>query len=239
MDNDTQEKKQPVPYISWKTFTSFISNIHGKLPAQIDPTVLRNMSGTAQSQLLSALRFLDLIDADGTTKDSLKKLADSYDGERWKPELRNLISHAYGRVINGLNIATATPGMLRERFRTNGNVEGGTIDSALRFYLNALNEADIPFSPHLVLRQRAPRGSGTRRRGAAVKRKDDLAEEENDAESRIPEGTFEVPFGVLGIEGRAYLPDDISAERWDAISEYVKMVIGYRQKAQAKPKASA
>ncbi len=234
MDNDAQEKKQPAPYISWKTFTSFISNIHGKVPAQVDATVLRNLSGTARSQLLSALKFLDLVDTDGTTKDGLKKLADSYDGEQWKPELRDLIGRAYGRVINGLNIATATPGMLRERFRANGNVEGGTIDSAIRFYLGALKEADVAFSPHLVLRQRASRGTGMRRRGVTARPKDDLVEEGSETEIRIPEGTFEVPFSVLGIEGRAYLPEDISPERWDAISEYVKMIIGFRRKAQAK-----
>lgn len=115
MPNDTQEKKAPAPYISWKTFTSFISNITNKVPAQIDSSILRNMSGTARSQLLSALRFLDLIDADGITQDSLKKLADAYNGD-WKGVLAQFLHHSYKKVVGDLNLDTATPAMLRERF---------------------------------------------------------------------------------------------------------------------------
>ena len=111
-----------------------------------------------------------------------------------------------------------------------GGTECGTIDFALRFYLSALKEADIAFSPHLVLRQRAPRGSSTRRRTATTKPKDDLTEEKD--EPVIPNGIFEVPFRVLGIEGHAYLPDEITTEQWETINEYVKFIIGHRQKAQ-------
>ena len=90
-----EEKRPPVPYISWKTFIAFVANMRNKVPIQIDSSVLQSMSGTARSQLLSALRFLDLIETDGTVKDSLHELADSYNTENWKPELRKLISHAY------------------------------------------------------------------------------------------------------------------------------------------------
>src|SRR5271167_4302785 len=148
MATDTQEKKAPTPYISWKTFTSFIASIHGKVPAQIDPSILRNMSGTVRSQLLSALKFLELVDADGITQDSLKKLADAYNGEQWKTALAQFLRHSYRKVIGDLNLDTATPAMLRERFRSNGGVDGGTVDLALRFYLIGLKEADVKFSDH-------------------------------------------------------------------------------------------
>jgi hypothetical protein len=124
--------------------------------------------------------------------------------------------------------------MLRERFRVNGGVDGGTVELALRFYLSALKEAEVKFSEHLIVRQRAAKGSGTRKRSSAKA----TDTREDDEEIVIPEGTFEVPFSVLGIAGSAYLPEDLSPEQWDAISAYVKMVLGYRQQAQ-KPKASA
>jgi hypothetical protein len=195
---------------------------------------LRNLSGTARSQLLSTLKFLELIDADGITQDSLKKLADVYNGEHWKPALGQFLRHAYKKVVGDLNLETATPAMLRERFRVNGGVDGGTVDLALRFYLSGLKDADIKFSDHLVVRQRAPKGSGTRKRGtkATETTRDDADE------IQIPEGTFEIPFGVLGISGSAFLPEDFLPEQWDAVSAYVKMVLGYRLQAQ-KPKASA
>jgi len=235
MANDPKDKQQSAPYTSWKTFTGFIGTIHGKVPAQIDASILRNMSGTARSQLLLALKFLNLVDSDGITQDSLKKLSDAYNGEQWKPALAQLLHHSYDKVVGDLNLETATPTMLRERFRNNGGVDGGTVDLALRFYLSGLKEADVKFSDHLVLRQRAPKGTGTRKRGTA-KTASDVENGNNEIE--IPEGTFEVPFSVLGLAGSAILPDDLLPDQWDAISNYVKMVLGYRIKAQ-KPKASA
>lgn len=233
MATEMQEKKSPAPYISWKTFTSFLANIRGKVPAQVDPSVLRTMSGTARSQLISALRFLDLIENDGTTKERLRKLADSFESEQWKSELQSLIRYSYERVITDLDLVRATPAMLRERFRNNGGVDGGTIDSAVRFYLSALKEAEIPFSPHLNLKQRAPRTIGPRPRisgGRAAREK----ESDESQGFEPPEGTFEIPFAVLGIDGSIFLPEDVSQERWEAIGEYVKTIIGLRLKAQAK-----
>ena len=232
MNNDAQEKRQSVPYISWKTFTAFIASIHGKVPAQVDASILRNMSGTARSQLLSALKFLNLIDAEGITQDSLKKLSDAYNTEQWKPVLSAFLGNSYRRVVGDLNLDTATPAMLRERFKNNGGVDGGTIDSALRFYLSALKEGGIPFSDHLVIRQRAPKGTGGTRRRTVTKATANDDEEEPEVE--IPEGTFPVPFDVLDLSGCAYLPEDISLDQWEAISGYVKMVIGFRLKAQGK-----
>jgi hypothetical protein len=229
MGGETQEKNQSVPYISWKTFTSFIASVHGKVPHQIDTSILRNMSGTARSQLLSALKFLELINVNGITQDSLNKLADSYNTENWKPTLADFLNRSYKSVIGDLNLTKATPAMLRDRFRDNGNVDGGTVDSALRFYLSGLKEADVKFSDHLVIRQRAPKGSGTRRR-ASTKTTGEGTDENDGFEP--PPGTFEISFGVLGREGSVFLEEDISQERWAAISEYVNMVIGLRVKAQ-------
>src|ERR1700683_3690614 len=125
MADDANSKALSAPYISWKTFTAFLASIHGKVPAQIDTSILRNMSGTARSQLQSALKFLKLIDTDGITQDSLKKLADAYNGEQWKVALAPFLTQAYGKVIGDLNLLTATPAMLRDRFKNNGGVEGG------------------------------------------------------------------------------------------------------------------
>jgi hypothetical protein len=129
--------------------------------------------------------------------------------------------------------------MLRDRFRDNGGVDGGTVDSAIRFYLSGLKEAGVKFSDHLNMRQRAPKGSGTRTRhsGAGNRGKADGAGVD-DSELNTPNGTIEVALNVIGLAGSVYLPEDVTQEQWDAISGYVKMLIGYRQQAQ-KPKATA
>ncbi len=229
MEKDAAEKRPPAPYISWKTFTAFIENNKGKVPMRIDTSILKNLSGTARSQLLSALRFLNLIGQDGTTQDTLKQLADAFNTPSWKPELAGFVKHSYSRVIGDLDVNTATPAMLRDRFRNFGGVDGTTVENSVRFYLSALKEAEIPFSPHLEMRQRAPRGTGTRKRTSFKTSAGKAAEY---AESEAPEGMFEIPFAVLNVEGSVCLPEDISLEQWGAVNEYVRFLIDLRQKAQ-------
>ena len=228
MENGTKEKRLPMPYIAFKTFSSFLGNMKGKLPEQIDTSVLNNMSGTAKSQLLSALKSLDLIAGDGTTKDSLRKLSEAYNTPKWKEVLGAFLKTAYAGIIGELNIVTATPAMLRERFKTLGGVEGTTIDNAMRFYIAGLKEAEAPFSPHLVIR--TPRSAPTGARKRASSRDPDLSPIEEDNEPR--KGTVRVSFDLLGLAGAVYLPEDIDGKQWEAVSEYVAMVIGLRAKAK-------
>jgi len=229
MENEAKPKNPPMPYIPFKTFTSFLANMKGKLPDQIDNSVLMNMSGTARSQLLSALKSLNLISAEGAVKDGLRQLSDAYNTPKWKEVLAVFLKQAYAGVIGDLNIASATPSMVRDRFKNFGGVEGGTVDSAIRFYIGGLKEAEVPFSPHIVIR--APRttpASGSRKRNASR-----LFQEEPDVGEDPPAGTFRVSFDLLGLIGAAaFLPDDIDEKQWGAASEYVSMVIGLRQRAR-------
>lgn len=236
MSSDTKEKRQPVPYISFKTFISFVESIHGKVPIQIDASILRHLSGTARSQLLSALKFLGLVNTDGIVEDSLKRLADAYNGPEWKTALSAVIMGAYGPVLAELDLKGATPGLLRDRFRTNGGVDGGTVDSALRFFVSALQQAGIEFSPHLIVRQRAPRGSGVARKrtGATTgaRSADDTGYDDANAEAQEKEGMFKIPLAAVALEGTIILPDGISGHQWETINEFVKTVIALRQRTQ-------
>jgi hypothetical protein len=100
--------------------------------------------------------------------------------------------------------------------------------------LSGLKEAEVKFSDHLNIRQRAPKGNGTRVRRNTTKG-GSIADDGDEPE--VLDGTFEVGLNVLGLTGRVYLPEDVTEDQWDAIAGYVKMVIGFRQQAQ-KPKAS-
>jgi hypothetical protein len=225
MEKSTKEKRPAAPYISWKTFTSFLDSMKGKLPGQIDASVLTKMSGSARSQLLSTLRFLDLIALDGTVKDKLKNLSEVYDTPHWKEGLAAFLTAAYSDVIGNLDIVAATPAMLRDRFKNFGGIEGGTVDNAMRFYISGLKEAEVHFSSHLVVRARS---TGTRKRGArSIETEDD-----SDEMALPPQGAFRIPFDLLGVAGSAILPNDVDDNQWKAISEYVSTVIGIRQRAR-------
>jgi Family of unknown function (DUF5343) len=228
MENGAKEKRPPSPYIAWKTFTSFLGNMKGKLPPRIDNSVLMNMSGSSRSQLLSALRFLNLIDTNGTVTDTLRELSSAYNTADWKKILATFIQRSYVTIVADLDVGVATPAMLRERFKTHGGLEGSTVDAAIRFFISGLKEAGLPVSPHLSVR--APRGSGTRKRtggGGRAIESDDMG---NEAEP--PEGTFRVSFDVLDVAGAAFLPNDIDGKQWSAVSDYVAMIIGLRERAR-------
>ena len=99
----------------------------------------------------------------------------------------------------------------------------------MRFYISGLKEAEVPFSPHLVIR--APRTTapgGSRKRNASRP-----SQEEPDVGEDPPEGTFRVSFDLLGLAGAAaFLPDDIDTKQWEAVSEYITTVIGLRQRTR-------
>jgi hypothetical protein len=228
LENGTKEKKQPVPYISWKTFTSFMANMKGQLPAQIDTSILTNLSGTTRSQLLSALKSLNLIDQDGTVLDRLKSLSDAFNTPEWKQELAAFLQDAYTGVIGDLDVTAATPAMLRDRFKNFGGVEGTTIDNAMRFFISGLKEAEVPFSRHLVVRS-SRAGVTARHRQTGPRRGTEEGEEEAEVP---PEGTFRIPFDVVGLPGSVVLAEEVDPEQWKAISEYVATVISYRQRTR-------
>ena len=64
------------PYISFSGFTSFIARLKGSaIPSRIDRSLLSNMSGDAQAQLRSGLRFLRLaVGDDHIPTESLRRL---------------------------------------------------------------------------------------------------------------------------------------------------------------------
>jgi hypothetical protein len=224
-NKETKDRKPPAPYISWRTFTAFLDHVHEKVPAKVDASVLRNLSGTTRSQLLSALRFLLLIEPDGTVRKDLRELLNAHKTDVWKSDLGSFISAAYAPIVGNMNIEEATENMLRERFRKEGGVEGTTIDNAMRFYLAALKDAGIPYSPHLKIRQRAPRGG----RGRRTKPPMSTGGEASDSQGlEAPEGTFEIPLDVIGQQGSIFVSDEITEEQWEKISLYVKAVLELR-----------
>ncbi len=155
-------------------------------------------------------------------------MSEAYNTPKWKEALGAFLKSAYAKVIGELNVATATPAMLRERFKTSGGIDSGTVDLALRFYINGLKAAEIPFSPHLVIRAPRTAPTGARKRASGRSFDPELADDENEP----PEGTFRVSFDLLGLAGAAFLPDDIDGKQWEAVSEYVATVIGLRARAR-------
>lgn len=163
------EKKQPVPpYLSFTTLTNFTDGLGVNMPTRIDKSLMRSMSGTAQSSLISALDYFKLRDGERPSA-KLVTLAGAKGAER--TALWNELVHKYYPFLfsDGFNLERATQAELDERFRAAG-VSGETIKKCVSFFMAAAKAGGVALSPHFkTIKSRAPRSRGTS--GAKLKRK--------------------------------------------------------------------
>lgn len=228
-EESAQEKSNTPPYLSWPTFSGFIGKLKNTVvPNRIDPTLLTNLSGTTQGQLLGALKFLRLTNGNGGVTERLKDLVRTYGTVDWAGVLAETIESSYKPIIGSLDLNSATSGELKEQFRKVGGIEGDTIERAMRFYLNALKNAGISYSPHLKIRQRALRGSGIRKRGkgALSNTADEGDDDETYDEPETLGGTIKLPFPLPNKPlTTIILAQGISEAEWSMIDMYVRNYI--------------
>lgn len=153
-----QSESVSVPvYLPMATVHSGIQSLrsHG-LPPRIDRSAWHSRSGADQSGLLSALKFLGLIDEQGHTQPELRKLVETAaqsDEERqlWGDILRK----RYAKVFEH-DLTTATPNQIAEAISVYGNPSASTKKRAIRFFLKSAEYAGVQVSKRLLkdLRER-------------------------------------------------------------------------------------
>ena len=102
-------------YISLATLLSGVQNLraHGS-PPELDRLAWAGRSGSDQSALLSAFKFLGLIDAKGKTEESLRRLVAAPEGSpEEKATLSQILRERYATVFQ-LDLKTATPNQLSD-----------------------------------------------------------------------------------------------------------------------------
>ena len=160
--DDNGSEKEPVPvYISLVTFKSAIQSLrdHG-LPPKIDRSAFGSRSGADQRQIMSAFRFLGLIDENEKTQPILSKLVhDATDNsEEEKQILAEILKSKYSKVFE-LDLKTATPNQLSEALSSYGST-GETTKRCKRFFIKAAEYCGIELSKRL--------SKGKRTRGEAI-----------------------------------------------------------------------
>ncbi len=142
------------PYIAYRTFSNFLRELKARgLPARIDRSVMAHKSGTVQSQLLLALRYLGLIKESGQPTQRLKRLLESDHPER-RTVLREALEASYGFVFSpAFGLETATSHQAEELFQRTG-ASGETVRRCLSFFLAAARESGISVSPYIKPHQR-------------------------------------------------------------------------------------
>jgi hypothetical protein len=160
------EGKPPAPpYVAYRSFRTLIGGFKTRvLPNRIDRSVLDNFSGIVGSQLLTALRFLKLIDKENRPQHALEGLVRAFGTERWPPVLANVIKAAYAPIFE-LDLKVASPSQFVECFGKVYPGEGSTQRKCRTFFLNAVQDAKIEISPFTVKNMK-PRSGPTKKRSA-------------------------------------------------------------------------
>jgi hypothetical protein len=163
MQNGTNGKQRPPvpPYLPYKTFRTFIDSLRQGMPNRIDRSLMATLSGTAQSNLIATLRYLDLIHEHGAPTDKLIRLANSEGGE-WQRAFRDALTGAYPFLFqDGFDLSNATAHSFSERFKQVAS--GDTARKCEAFFLAAAKDADLPISRYVTAR--GTRNGGNRQKG--------------------------------------------------------------------------
>ncbi len=146
------------PYVAYRTFRTFLESLTINMPDRIDRSVFDSkFSGTATSQITSALRSLRLVDAEGRPSDDFKLLVRT-EGEQHHRILEKILRSYYTPVFR-LDLERATKAQFREAMREFGCTESMLIKCET-FFIHAATHAGIPLSTYL----RSHRKSGARSR---------------------------------------------------------------------------
>jgi hypothetical protein len=164
-------KKVPVPpYVAYKTLKNFVERYKQGLPSRIDRGLMGSMSGSAQSQVTTALRYLGMITENDHPTEIMKRYVTGEE-ESQKAALREALQSAYPYIFNGsIDFSSVTGSQLRETFEAHTSATGETIGRCIAFLKDAAQDAGVIVSPFLT--QKKPRGSSTRKKPPAARRED-------------------------------------------------------------------
>jgi hypothetical protein len=162
-DNEQVTGRAAPPYIAYQTVKTFVAPLKEHvIPNRIDKSVMTNLSGATQTQLMTALKFLKLIKDDGTPTDALKSLVESYNTENWSAEMKSILEAAFPAVF-ALPLPTISPSAFSDAFKQAYPAEGETLRKAITFFLNAARDSGVTLSPFLSKNSK-PRSGLTKRR---------------------------------------------------------------------------
>jgi hypothetical protein len=153
------------PYVSYRTFYNFIERMHQQgTPQRIDRSYWSSiLSGSTGPQLMAAMRFLNLVDANGKPTEQLKFLVPS-EGEQRAQLMRNVTTEAFNFVLkSNLDLNSATYAQLEECFADTFSLTNDVGRKCVKFFIAMAIDAGMPISPHITKHTRpGHNGSGSK-----------------------------------------------------------------------------
>lgn len=150
----SEERDRLPPYVTYATWRRLIEAIEHHPTSRIDRSYLTDLGFSESSSLTikAALRFLDLVDPQHEPTERLRRLVEAKEEGR-QALLREMIEEAYRPLLAGLDLQTATMGLLQERFKKYG-ADNNVGHKCVSFFLALAKDAGIPLSPNLLHRSR-------------------------------------------------------------------------------------
>lgn len=200
------------PYIAWSSLLGLLDKMATDgLPSRVDKSYLHNHSGATQTQILAALRSLELIGSDGVPTQALQVLVQE-EGKTRQEAVASLLASRYPAVVE-LGRTNATQGQLEDAFQDMG-VTGDTRRKAVAFFLKAADYAGVSVSRNWTTPRVSAAGST---RKSARPRVASPPKPESEGRQEGPEGRDLHPFLVgllreLPAEGGDWTRGD--RDRW-------------------------
>ena len=150
--NHQSEEVRVPPYVSFKTLTNFIGRLRDleNIPSRIDTSIMTTLAPSVRRQLVLAMKFLDLVDANNLPTKKLSAVI-TKDEAKFKQGLTEIILEAYKPILKDLTLNNATSAQLNEVFKPFS--QKVTVRNRCKaFLIAAARECAIPISPLLIER---------------------------------------------------------------------------------------
>jgi hypothetical protein len=161
MEQESAIQRVP-PYVAYRSFRTLIEDIRTQgFPSHVDKDVTKRFSGSVRAQLMTALRFLKLVNDANEPTPLLRDLVDAEQPDQWKSALKVVLDGAYGPFME-LNLAQSTPTALTKEFRERYKAKDDVTEKIVRFFVQAAKDAGVELSKRItdVTRTRSPRSAG-------------------------------------------------------------------------------
>lgn len=148
-------RKRLPPYVSYRTFRTFLSDLKRGIPSRIDNSYWgNNYSGSTKTQLMSAITFLNLVDANGMPTNRLKLLVDVKDVKQ-TDILKETCIDGFAFIFKGsFDTQTGTYAQLQEMFHSNFQISTSVIRKCIKFFVDMAADAGISLSPYIIKQTR-------------------------------------------------------------------------------------
>ncbi|MCZ6539068.1 MAG: DUF5343 domain-containing protein [Chloroflexi bacterium] len=137
------------PYVPYRTFQTFLEFLLDEgVPERVDKSVWGpRFSGSSGTQLMTALKVLDLIDSEARPSEDLERLVHA-EGEERRALLRRILERFYTPVFK-LDLPRASKGQFHQAFRSFGTKEG-VLTKCEAFFIRAAQAAGIELSRRIL-----------------------------------------------------------------------------------------